>query len=187
MTAGGKAGPLIPTSNLAHLLLQTARRFPDRPAIIWREHTWTWAEFSARVQAAAGALAARGVRHGDRVLLHARNSNAVLETMFASWMLGAVWVPTNFRLTPPEVAYLATSSGAAVHIFDAAFPDHAAAAKAENPGVPAGDFHRAGGAGMGLAGGARRRSSRALPTWRMTIRRGSSIPPARPVGRRRAC
>ncbi len=53
--------------------------------------------------------------------------------MFASWMLGAVWVPTNFRLTPPEVAYLAASSGAAVHIFDAAFPDHAMAAKAENP------------------------------------------------------
>ena len=69
----------------------------------------------------------------DRVLLHARNSNAVLETMFASWMVGAVWVPTNFRLTPPEVAYLAQSSGAAVHIFDAAFPEHAAAAKAENP------------------------------------------------------
>jgi fatty-acyl-CoA synthase len=73
------------------------------------------------------------VRHGDRVLLHARNSNAVLETMFASWMLGAVWVPTNFRLTPPEVAYLAQASGAAVHIFDAAFPDHTAVARAENP------------------------------------------------------
>jgi fatty-acyl-CoA synthase len=72
------------------------------------------------------------VRHGDRVLLHARNSNAVLETMFATWMLGAVWVPTNFRLTPPEVAYLAQSSGAAVHIFDCAFPEHAAAARAEN-------------------------------------------------------
>ena len=73
------------------------------------------------------------MRHGDRVLLHARNSNAVLETMFASWMLGAVWVPTNFRLTPPEVAYLARSSGAAVHIFDPMFPEHQAAAKAENP------------------------------------------------------
>lgn len=78
-------------------------------------------------------MAARGVRPGDRVLLHARNSNAVLETMFATWMIGAVWVPTNFRLTPPEVAYLAQSSGAAVHIFDNAFPDHAAVAHAENP------------------------------------------------------
>ena len=53
--------------------------------------------------------------------------------MFATWMLGAVWVPTNFRLTPPEAAYLAMSSGASVHIFDDAFPEHAAAAKAENP------------------------------------------------------
>ncbi len=113
--------------------MQTARRFPERPAIIWRERTWTWAEFASRVQRAAGALAERGVQHGDRILLHARNSNVVLETMFASWMLGAIWVPTNFRLTPPEVAYLAKSSGAAVHIFDDAFPDHAAAARAENP------------------------------------------------------
>lgn len=125
---------MIPTSNLAHLLVQSARRFPDRPAIVWRDRVWTWVEFLSRVQAAAGGLAERGVRHGDRVLVHARNSNAVLETMFATWMIGATWVPTNFRLTPPEVAYLAVSSGASVHIFDAAFPDHAAAARAENPG-----------------------------------------------------
>ena len=123
---------MIPTANLASLLIQTARRFPDRPAIVWRDTTWTWETFHRRVQAAAGALAARGVRHGDRVLLHARNCNAVLESMFATWMIGAVWVPTNFRLTPPEVAYLAQSSGAVAHIFDSAFPEHAALAYAEN-------------------------------------------------------
>jgi fatty-acyl-CoA synthase len=124
---------VIPTSNLAHLLLQSARRFPDRPALIWRERTWTWAELADRVRAAAGALRRLGVRKGDRVLVHARNSNAMIETMWASWMIGAVWVPTNFRLTPPEVAYLAQSSGASVHIFDTAFPDHEAAARAANP------------------------------------------------------
>jgi fatty-acyl-CoA synthase len=124
--------------------LQTARRFPERPGLIWRDRIWTWAEFSARVQSAAAALAERGVRKGDRILLHARNSNAVLETMWASWMLGAIWVPTNFRLTPPEVAYLAQSSGASVHIFDTAFPEHAAAASAENP---AARLHVAIGAG----------------------------------------
>ena len=85
-----------------------------------------------RVRAAAGALVAAGVQPGDRVLLHARNSVAMMETMWATWMAGAVWVPTNFRLTPAEVAYLAESSGAAVHIFDAAFPDHAAAARDAN-------------------------------------------------------
>jgi fatty-acyl-CoA synthase len=69
------------------------------------------------------------------VLVHARNSTAMLETMWAAWMVGAVWVPTNFRLTPPEVAYLARSAGATAHLFDAACPDHAAAARAANPAV----------------------------------------------------
>ncbi len=87
------------------------------------------------MQSAAGALASCGVRPGERILLHSRNSTAMLETMWAAWMRGAVWVPTNFRLTPPEVAYLAESSGAAVHLFDAGFPDHAAAARAANPAV----------------------------------------------------
>jgi acyl-CoA synthetase (AMP-forming)/AMP-acid ligase II len=95
----------------------------------------TWSRFAARVRAAAAGLAARGVAPGDRVLVHARNSIAQLETMWAAWRAGAVWVPTNFRLTPPEVAYLAASSGATVHIFDAAFPDHAAAACAANPAM----------------------------------------------------
>src|SRR5208282_1448291 len=45
------------------------------------------------------------------------------------------WVPTNFRLTPPEVAYLATSSGAKAHLFDDAFPTHAAAAAEANPNL----------------------------------------------------
>jgi acyl-CoA synthetase (AMP-forming)/AMP-acid ligase II len=84
------------------------------------------------VRNAAGALARLGVRPGERVLVHARNSNAMFETMWATWMLGAVWVPTNFRLTPPEAAYLAQSSQAAIHIIDAAFPDHASAARAAN-------------------------------------------------------
>lgn len=82
---------------------------------------------------AAGALSALGIGPGSRVLVHARNSVPFMETMWASWMVGAVWVPTNFRLTPPEIAYLAQSSGAAVHIFDSAFPDHAQAARAANP------------------------------------------------------
>jgi len=124
---------MIPTSNLAGLLLQTARRFPERPGLIRGERVWAWAEMAARVRAAAGALAELGVGKGDRVLVHARNSHAMFETMWASWMLGAIWVPTNFRLSPPEVAYLASSSGAVAHVFDEAFPAHAEAAKEKNP------------------------------------------------------
>jgi len=74
--------------------------------VIRGEDSVSWGAFAARVRAAAGALGARGIGAGDRILLHSRNSAAMLETMWASWMLGAVWVPTNFRLTPAEVAAL---------------------------------------------------------------------------------
>lgn len=90
--------------------------------------TRTWEEMATRVRAAAGALRARGVVKGDRVLVHARNSASMFETMWACWMAGAIFVPTNFRLTPPEVGYLAESSGAVLHIFDREFPLHAEAA-----------------------------------------------------------
>lgn len=61
------------------------------------------------------------------MLVHARNSPALFETIWACWMLGAVYVPTNFRLTPAEVAYLAQSSGAALQIFGREFAGHAEA------------------------------------------------------------
>ena len=124
---------MIPTSNLANFLLQSARRFPERAGLIRGERVWTWDEMAMRVRAAAAALAARGVGKGDRVLVHARNSHAMFETAWASWMLGAVWVPTNYRLSPPEVAYLAQSSRAAAHVFDDTFPGHAQAARDANP------------------------------------------------------
>ena len=124
---------MIPTSNLAHLLLQTARRFPFRPGLIRHGQETSWATLATRIRSAAAALAEKGIAPGDRILVHSRNSQAMFETMWAAWMLGAVWVPTNFRLTPAEVAYLAESSGAAAHLFDEAFPDHAQAARAANP------------------------------------------------------
>jgi fatty-acyl-CoA synthase len=48
-------------------------------------------------------------------------------SMFAAFRLGAVWVPTNFRLMPDEVAYLATASGAKAFLCHGDFPDHAKA------------------------------------------------------------
>ena len=44
-----------------------------------------------------------------------------------------MWVPTNFRQTPAEVAYLATASGATLMLCGADFPDHAGAAQDAAP------------------------------------------------------
>ena len=55
--------------------------------------------------------------------------------MFAAFRLGAVWVPTNFRLLPDEVATLAQDSGAKRFLCHADFPDHAAAVRKAAPDI----------------------------------------------------
>jgi len=71
--------------------------------------------------------AARGIGKGDRILVHSKNCEEMFWSMFATFRLGAVWVPTNFRLMPDEVAYLASASGAKAFLCHGDFPEHAAA------------------------------------------------------------
>ena len=117
--------------NLGRLLTQTARRLPDHVALVWGERSWTWAELDARVDRLCAALRARGIGPGDRILVHARNGNPMFESMWAAFKLGAVWVPTNVRLTPAEVAYLAGTSRAVALLRDRGFAGHADAVRAE--------------------------------------------------------
>jgi fatty-acyl-CoA synthase len=113
--------------NLAHMLTQNARRYGNRTGFVWGRKSWTWREIDAEVSALAAALAARGIAKGDRILVHSKNCAEMFWSMFAAFRLGAIWVPTNFRLMPDEVAYLAAASGAKAFLCDGDFPDHAAA------------------------------------------------------------
>src|SRR5690606_3870751 len=122
--------------NLAHFLTQSARRDPEGIGFVWRDRKWTWAEMEARVAAMAAALSEEfGIDKGDRVLVQSSNCNQMFESMFACFRIGAVWVPTNFRQTPDEVAYLAQASGARGMICGAAFAGHAAACRAASPAL----------------------------------------------------
>ncbi|NPU12943.1 AMP-binding protein [Bradyrhizobium sp. 83002] len=113
--------------NLAHIVTQNGRRLADRIGFVWGERSWTWREIDAMVSALAAGLAAQGIAKGDRILVHSKNCEEMFVSMFAAFRLGAVWVPTNFRLMPDEVAYLATASGAKAFLCHGDFPEHAAA------------------------------------------------------------
>ena len=121
--------------NLAYLVTQNARRHGDRPGLIWGGRSWNWREIDASVSALASALAAAGIAKGDRILVHSKNCDEMFCSMFAAFRLGAVWVPTNFRLMPDEVAYLATASGAKAFLCHGDFPEHAAVVKAASPAL----------------------------------------------------
>lgn len=132
-------GGLVPCSkrvmNLSHVLRQAARRFPQAIGFVHGAQETTWAQMDARVDAMAAGLLARGIGKGDRVLTQSKNCLEMFESMFACFRIGAVWVPTNFRQTPDEVAYLASASGAIAMICHADFPDHVVAARREAPAI----------------------------------------------------
>lgn len=114
----------LPTSNLANLLKHTAQLFPDHAGVIQNEESWSWKRIDQRVDAMVLALRQLGIGKGDKILVHSRNSLQMFETCWVAFRLGAVWVPTNFRLTPPEVAYLGASSGAKMMITEDIFSAH---------------------------------------------------------------
>src|SRR5256885_17201154 len=106
----GRTPPVAPSDGMmqmsrrvmtrAHLLTQNARRHRDRVGFIWGDRSWTWREIDGSVSALAAALAARGIVKGDRILVHSKNGLEMFWSMFAAFRLGAVWGPSNFRLTP---------------------------------------------------------------------------------------
>ncbi|MDM0115135.1 acyl-CoA synthetase [Variovorax sp. J22R133] len=116
-------------ANLASLLSQTAALFPERAGLIHGERVWTWREIDARVNALVQGLRSLGMKAGDKMLVQSRNNAALFESCWAAFRLGAVWVPTNFRLTPPEIAYLGSSSEATVMLAEDCFAGHVDAVK----------------------------------------------------------
>src|SRR5437868_8489144 len=110
--------------NLAALLFDVARRLPEQPAVSDDRQSWNYRELARRIAGVAGALRARGLRPGDRVLLSLENCGEFFELLFGCWAAGLCAVPANARLQPREVEYIAENSGARLLV---ASPDRAEA------------------------------------------------------------
>ena len=139
--------------NLGQLLANSARRFPDRPAITWGEQACTYAELDQRTNALAHGLGKLGVAKGDRVAVLMRNRPELIEAMFACFKAGFCLVPLNHRLTAPEVAYHLQDSGAAAVLTDVTDAEGRAWSVDVPIVVAAGSGTGSGGAGSGGADG----------------------------------
>ena len=113
-----------------HALMQ-----PGATALRFNGRTTTWAELEQRVRGLAGALHRRGLRAGDRVMILMLNRPEFVEACLAASRLGAIAVPVNFRLTPPELAYLVDNCGAGVVITEPLLAPSAAAVREITPAL----------------------------------------------------
>lgn len=106
--------PLEPTA----FLRRSARVYGDRIAVIDDDATFTYAEFSERVDRMAGALRELGVCAGDRVAVLSPNTHVMLALHYAVPLAGAVIVALNTRLSANELAVIVGHAGAELLVYD---------------------------------------------------------------------
>ena len=97
---------------LGDLLRRSARRHPDKTALLCGAIRQTYVELEETVNRTANALAERRLCQGDRLALLAHNSYGFVVAALAMAKIGAIMVPINFMLTADEVAFILTHSGA---------------------------------------------------------------------------
>lgn len=90
---------------------RSARRRPDKTAIIDGEVNLTFADLDDRVNRVAAALWDNGFRKGDRIALLSHNCWQYAVLAFATARAGVVLVPINFMLGPDEIGYILDHSG----------------------------------------------------------------------------
>ena len=87
---------------------------PDDVAFVFGDRVTTYAAWDKRVNRVANGLLAEGVRPQSRVAFIDKNSDYYFDLLFGAAKANAVMVGINWRLAPPEVAYIVNDSKAEV-------------------------------------------------------------------------
>lgn len=95
-----------------------AARYPDRLALVFKDHRLTYGQYRERVLRLALALLDLGVKKGDRVATAMWNCSEMLEIYLASAHIGAIFAPLNFRATSREMAFLLSDVEPTILIVD---------------------------------------------------------------------
>ena len=94
----------------------SAKRFPDKDALVFLGRTLSYRELLQQSERIAAWLTANGVKQGDRVLLYMQNCPQWVAAHFGILRANAVVVPVNPMNRAKELEHYITDAGAAVAI-----------------------------------------------------------------------
>ena len=92
--------------NICEHLTNSAKLFPDKTAVVFEAHQYSYADISQLASSAAGILSEAGIGRGDRVAIMFPNVPAFVVWYYAALRIGAVAVSVNTRLAPSEVGFI---------------------------------------------------------------------------------
>ena len=123
----------VPATSLWDNLATSARRYPDKAAIVFFGRVFPYAEVLQQAERLAARLHALGVRQGDRVLLDMQNCPQLLVAHFAILRANAVVVPVNPMNRCEELKHYITDPEARVAITTGDLAPELASASAQLP------------------------------------------------------
>ena len=103
-----------PKGPVFQFLDNAAQKYPDHACTIFKGAEISYKEMNAITDRIAGALAAMGVKKGDRVGIFMPNTPQFVMAYFGILKAGGVVVATNPLYTPPEIEHQANDSGVEV-------------------------------------------------------------------------
>lgn len=77
--------------------------YPDKPALIFKEHTDSYRELFGRIRAFSNVFEGKGY---EKVAIFSENRPEYIYAFFAAWQNGAVVVPIDFLSSPSDAAYI---------------------------------------------------------------------------------
>ena len=108
---------------LSGLIEEQAQHLPQETALVFEGRRWTYAEMDARANRAAEALAALGLKRGDRLCWLARNVATFWHALLGAAKIGVVMTPVNWRLAPAEIAQIIADARPALFVGEKMFVD----------------------------------------------------------------
>jgi amino acid adenylation domain-containing protein len=99
-------------------LEDSAKRLPDKVALVCGERRYTYAELDRTANRLARGLIGAGVRRGDRVAIFLENSFEAIVGIFATLKAGAVFMVVNPTTKADKLAFVLADSRAAALLTD---------------------------------------------------------------------
>jgi len=106
-----------------HFLDRAFSLYPRKEGIVRGDQRFTYHEFGERVSRQSHALAALGVRQGDRVAYLGANCHRLLEAYYGVVQMGAILVPLNIRLTPKDFLFILNDAEVSTLLVERAMAD----------------------------------------------------------------
>jgi amino acid adenylation domain-containing protein len=100
-------------------LEESARRFPQKEALICSEGRFTYGELEKLAREFSQGLLKEGISKQDRVVIHLENSVETVVSIFGTLKAGGIFVVINAQVKPQKLEYILNDSGARILVTDA--------------------------------------------------------------------